>query len=125
MLNYLMAQEAIASTEIETGPFDKDKRTAMLIYMMGNGDISMKEAFVMVDYMKQFEPVDTRPLDTYLNGMTIEEKIMGAANEVIDNFVTTYDKKSYAYDPSGYWKEVNGHYVYQSSTPAYPFMLGK
>jgi hypothetical protein len=85
----------------------------------------MKEALVMVDYMKQFEPVDTRPLDTYLDGMTIEEKIMGAASEVIDNFVTTYDKKSYAYDPGGYWKEVSGCYVYQSSTPAYPFMLGQ
>jgi hypothetical protein len=120
-----MAQEAIASTEIEIGPFDKDKRTAMLIYMMGNGDISMKEALVMVDYMKQFEPVDNRPFDTYLNGMTIEEKIMGAAQEVINNFETTYDKKSYAYDSSGYWKEVNSCYVYQSSTPAYPFMLGQ
>lgn len=73
MLNYLMAQEAIASTEIEIGPFEEDKRRAMLIYMMSNGDITMDEAVQMVQYMKQFEPVDPRPLDTYLAGKTIEE----------------------------------------------------
>lgn len=125
MLSLLMAQEAIASTEIEIGPFEEDKRRAMLIYMMGNGDITMEEAVVMVEYMKQFEPIDTKPLDTYLNGMTIEEKIMGAAQEVIDNFETTYDKKSYGYEPSGYWKEINNIFVYQTNAKPQPYMLGK
>lgn len=113
MLSFMMAKEAIASTEIELGPFDGDKRRAMLIYMMSNGDISLEESANIVQYMKQFEPVDTHPLDTYLNGMTIEEKIMGAAQKVIDNFVTTYDKPAYKFESSGYWKETDRGYVYQ------------
>lgn len=44
MLNILMIQEAIASTEIEIGPFTDTQRLAMLFYISSNGDLTMKEA---------------------------------------------------------------------------------
>lgn len=100
--------------------FFTDERQAQFIHLLTDGDISLEDARGIVRWMKQFEPVkpvDPRPLDTYLDGMTIEEKIMGAAQDVIDNFKTTYDKTSLVFDPGGYWKEVSGHYVFQSNTP--------
>jgi hypothetical protein len=117
-----MAQEAVASTEIELGPFDEVKRIAMTLFISSGGDLSLSEATAFANAV--IEDRKRKALDIYLNGMTIEEKIMGAVQEVIDNFETTYDKKSYGYEPSGYWKEVNSFYVYQSNTPAQPLTLG-
>jgi hypothetical protein len=98
-----------------------DERQAQFIHLLTNAEISIPEARLMVQWMKdnvgKTEEFDPRPLDTYLDGMTIEDKIMGAAQDVIDNFKTTYDKTSLVFDPGGYWKEVSGHYVFQSNTP--------
>jgi len=107
-----MMQEAIASTEIETGPMDRLTREALLLFTT-YGDISfstaMEIARKVLDYDKK-----TRPLDNYLNGRTIEECIMGAAQKVIDNFETTYDKKRYGDEPTGRWVQLNHAYVYKN-----------
>jgi len=100
--------------------FFTDERQAHFIHLLTDGDISLEDARGIVRWMKQFEPakpVDPRPLDTYLGVMTIEEKIMGAVQDVIDNFETTYDKKAYTFEHGGYWRESSGTYVFQSNTP--------
>lgn len=66
---------------------------------------------------------DGGPLDQYLHGRTIEECIMGAAQEVIDNFETTYDKHNYKYDPIGRWVPIETGYVYRHYEPG-DSMLG-
>lgn len=53
MINYFMAQEAIASTEIEIGPFEKDEKEAMFIHLISNGEVSLEEARVIVEWMKE------------------------------------------------------------------------
>jgi hypothetical protein len=49
----LMAQEAIASTEIELGPFDKDEKEAMFIHLISNGEITLKDARIIVEWIKE------------------------------------------------------------------------
>lgn len=49
MINFLMAQEAIASTEIEIGPFTEVERMAMLIVMTSNGLWDMKAATALAE----------------------------------------------------------------------------
>lgn len=49
MINFLMAQEAIASTEIELGPFTEVERLAMLISMTSNGLWNMKAATALAE----------------------------------------------------------------------------
>lgn len=56
--------------------------------------------------------VCNKPLDDYLDGRTIEEVIMEAAQKAIDAVPLTYLKIGSGFELSGYWKEVNNSYVY-------------
>lgn len=60
---------------------------------------------------------DDGPLDKYLAGRTIEECIMDAAQEVIDNFETTFDKHNPKFDPAGRWVPISTGYVYRNYEP--------
>lgn len=124
MLNTLMAQEAIASTAIEYQSFDtmdQLNKVALTVFVSSNGEMSYADCLKIAKIVMKVD--DSKPLDNYLNGRTIEECIMGAAQEVIDNFETTYDKKRYGDEPTGYWKAINHMYVYHTYDNPLPYEI--